>query len=145
MKDAKAIPLTLDIIKKFNLEDRIIFGAVERTINKELQKQKPSSIPICADIESMMEFSQAYRQGQVNQNYSCKHDILGFFLEPHTRAMLTKHLVDTIHQTGKPFAVVGSLLDDVNVQKQMIEFGVDILFTDRPDILRQTFDSYLKN
>ncbi|CAF0949044.1 unnamed protein product [Rotaria sordida] len=144
MKDATAIPLTLNIIKRYNIENRIIFGAVNRIINKELQKQKFSSIPICADIETMMKISQDYKQGRLNENYLYEHDILGFFLESHTRSILNKHLIDTIHKAGKPLALVGSLLDDSNVQREMIELGIDILFTDRPDILRQTLDSYSK-
>jgi glycerophosphoryl diester phosphodiesterase len=144
MKDANAIPLTLDTIRRYNLEDRVIFGAVDRTINQQLQKQKFPSIPICVDIETMMKFTQIYRQDQLDDNYPYEHDILGFFLESHTRSLLTKHLVDIIHKAGKPLALVGSLLDDPTVQKEMIELGVDILFTDRPDILRQTFDSYSK-
>jgi glycerophosphoryl diester phosphodiesterase len=143
MKDAKAIPLTLDAIKKYNLEDRIIFGAVDRTINKELQKQKSSSIPLCIDIETMMTIAQIYKQGQLKDNYPYEHDILGFFVESSTRPMITKHLISTLHKAGKPLALVGSLLDDPKVQQEMIELGVDILFTDRPDVLRQTFDSYL--
>jgi glycerophosphoryl diester phosphodiesterase len=142
MKDAKAIPLTLDAIKRYNLEHRVIFGAVDRSINNELQKQKFSDIPICADIDTMIKISEVYKQDQLNGTYPFEHDILGFFVEPYTRAMLTKHLINTIHQAGKPLALVGSLLDDPIVQKEMIELGIDILFTDRPDVLRQTLNSY---
>jgi hypothetical protein len=56
-----SVPLTLDAIKRYNLENRVIFGAVDRIINKELQKQKFTSIPICVDIETMMEFSHVYK------------------------------------------------------------------------------------
>ncbi|UJR20323.1 hypothetical protein I4U23_023454 [Adineta vaga] len=142
MKDANAITLTLQAIEQYQIQDRIIFGAVDRCINQELQKQKPSSIPLCADIETMMKIAQAYKQGHLNEKYPLEHDILGFFLEPHTRAILTSHLIDTIHKTGRPLAIVGSLLDDPKIQKEMIELGIDILFTDRPDILRQTLNSY---
>ncbi|CAF2749769.1 unnamed protein product [Rotaria sp. Silwood2] len=141
MKDAKAIPLTSDTIKRHNLEYRVIFGAVDRTINKKLQKQKFSSIPICTDIETMMKISEAYRKGELNENYPYERDILGFFLEPHTRSKLTEHLINTIHKAGKPLALVGPLLDDQKVQQEMIELGIDVLFTDRPNIFRQTFDS----
>jgi glycerophosphoryl diester phosphodiesterase len=92
----------------------------------------------------MKKISQIYKPDQLDENYPYEHDILGFFVELHTRAMLTKHLIDTIHKSGKPLAFVGSLLDDPIIQKEMIELGVDILFTDRPDALRQTFDSYSK-
>jgi glycerophosphoryl diester phosphodiesterase len=144
MKDSTAIPLTLQAIQQYDLQDRVIFGAVDYSINKAVQQQKPSSIPICADIQSMMNISQAYKQGRLNEKYPFEHDILGVFLESHTRAMLTPHLIETIHRTGRPLAIVGSLLDDPTVQKEMIELGVDILFTDRPDVLRQTLDSYSK-
>ena len=142
MKDAQAIPLTLDAIQRYHLEDRVIFGAVDRSINRELQQQKFPSIPLCADIDTMMKFSQSYKQGQVDEKYPYEHDILGFFVESNTRAMLTPHLFHTLHKAGKPLALVGSLLDDPKVQREMIELGVDILFTDRPDVLRKTFDSY---
>ena len=128
MKDANAIPLTLQAIQKYKIEDRVMFGAVDRPINKELQKQKPSSIPLCADVESMMKIAQAYKQGQLNESYPFEHDILGLFLEPNTRAILTSHLVDTIHKTGRPLALVGSLLDDPAVQREMIQLGVDNYF-----------------
>ena len=144
MKDARAIPLTLQTIHQYQLEDRVIFGAVDRAINRQLQKDKFPSIPICADIETMMKFAQDYRQGHVNASYPYEHDILGFFLESHTRNLLDKRLINTIHQAGKPLALVGTLLDDQQVQKEMIELGVDILFTDRPDILRQTLNEYCK-
>lgn len=145
MKDAEAIPLTLDTIRRYHLEDRVIFGAVDRAINLQLQRQKSPSIPICADANTMLKFTQNYLQGQVNAAYTYEHDILGFFLESHTRNLVTKTLLDTIHRAGKPLALVGSLLDDRQVQKEMIELGVDILFTDRPDILRETLNQYTKN
>ena len=144
MKDARAIPLTLDIIRRYHIEDRVIFGAVDRSINLQLQREKFPSIPICADSNTMIKFAENYRQDQVNAAYPYEHDILGFFLESHTRNLLTKALVDTIHQAGKPLALVGSLLGDRQVQKEMIELGVDILFTDRPDILRETLNQYVK-
>ncbi|CAF5176602.1 unnamed protein product, partial [Rotaria sp. Silwood1] len=36
MKDIKAIPLILGAIKQYNIENHVIFGAGDRTINKEL-------------------------------------------------------------------------------------------------------------
>ncbi|CAF5120353.1 unnamed protein product [Rotaria sp. Silwood1] len=36
MKDIKAILLTLGAIKQYNIENHVIFGAGDRTINKEL-------------------------------------------------------------------------------------------------------------
>ena len=144
MKDANAIPLTLDAIRRYNLEDRVMFCAVDQTINQQLRKLKPSTIPICADVETMTKFTQMYLQGQVDENYPYEHDILGFFLAANTRSLVNKHLIDTIHKAGKPLALVGTLLDDPSIQKEMIELGADILFTDRPDILRQTLDSYSK-
>ncbi|CAF5067740.1 unnamed protein product, partial [Rotaria sp. Silwood1] len=88
MKDIKAIPLILGAIKQYNIENHVIFGAGDRTINKEFR---------------------------LNDNFSYEHDILALILGPHTRSILNKHLVDTIHKAEKPLAIVGSLLDDSNV------------------------------
>ncbi len=38
MKVAKAIPLTQDAVKRYHLEHRIIFDAIDRSINKEMMK-----------------------------------------------------------------------------------------------------------
>ena len=141
MKDATAIPLTLDAIHRHQLTDRVIFGAVDRRINVEVHKAKPHSIPLCADVETMMQIVEVYRQGQLTASYPYDHDLLGFFVEAHTRAAITADLIESIHRAGKPVAVVGSLLDRDEVQREMIQLGLDILFTDRPDVLRQTLDS----
>ncbi|CAF3820659.1 unnamed protein product [Rotaria sp. Silwood1] len=95
------------------------------------------------NIENHVIFGADYKQDRLNDNYSYEHDILALFLGPHTRSILNKHLVDTKHKAEKSLANFGSLLDDSNSQKEMIELGIDILFTDRPYILRQTLDSYL--
>ena len=86
-----------------------------------------------------------YRQGHLTVSYPYEHDLLGFFVETHTRAAITADLIESIHRAGKPVAAVGSLLDRDDVQREMIQLGFDILFTDRPDVLRQTLDSTANN
>lgn len=142
MKDEEAIPLTLKLIEEMHLHDRVMFGAVDRTINEQVRKQKPSSIPLCADVQTMKTIVQDYQQGKLTNEYPYKHEILGLFLEEFTRKLINPDFLHRLHQAGKPVALVGSLLDRVDVQKEMIQLGVDILFTDRPDILRQTLNSY---
>ena len=144
MKDAEAIPLTLTLIDEHRLDDRVIFGAVDPSINEQLRQRKPASIPLCADVRTMETIVETYQQGRLTDTYPYQHDILGLFLEEHTRRLLTKDFLDRIHRAGKPLALVGSLLDRVDVQNEMIRLGVDILFTDRPDVLRQTFDAQLR-
>ena len=141
LKDIEAIPLTMNAIKRYQLEDRVIFGAVDRAINLQLQRAKLPSMPICVDVESMTNIAQAYQRGELNAQYPFEHDILGFFLESSSRSLVTKDLLTRIHSLGKPLSLVGSLLDRPDVQREMIDLGVDILFTDRPDLLRQTLDS----
>jgi hypothetical protein len=41
------------------------------------------------------------KQGQLDDNYPYEHDIIGFFVEPHTRSFLTKDLINTIHKAGR--------------------------------------------
>lgn len=141
MKDAEAIPLTITLIDARRLHDRVIFGAVDPSINERLRQLKPASIPLCADVETMKTLVHDYLHGRLTDEYPYQHDILGLFLERHTRPLLTKDFLDRIHRAGKPLALVGSLLDHVDVQNEMIQLGVDILFTDRPDVLRQTLHS----
>lgn len=52
--------------------------------------------------------------------------------------MLKPELFDAIHERGKWIAVFGEDLDDPATQQRLIQLKADIIFSDRPDILRQT-------
>jgi len=61
-----------------------------------------------------MNFLVFIKQVQLDDNYPYEHDIIGFFLEPHTRSFLTKDLINTIHN-----------LMIRMFKKEMIELGID--------------------
>ncbi len=57
---------------------------------------------------------------------------------------MSKDIFDALHAKGRSIAVFGPLLDDPKVQRKLLDWKTDVLFTDRPDIFRETIDDYYK-
>ena len=59
------------------------------------------------------------------------------------RPVITPRFVRDIHRRGrKIFAFV---VDDPLEQRQLLDYGVDGIMTDRPDVLRNTLDEWGNN
>jgi len=50
----------------------------------------------------------------------------------------SKGLVDALHQAGCQVLVCGDALDSEEIQLQCIDYGVDFIMSDRPDVLTNT-------
>jgi len=137
MKDKNAIGPTLKVIEDRNISDRVIFGAVSPDINARLLEVKPPNIPIAADFSTMMTVYRTFLTGGF-KDLHLRHDILGFIVDDRTKHLLTPQLFEAFHARGKWIAVFGELLNDPAMQKWMVDLKADIIFSDRPDILRQT-------
>ncbi|CAF0982495.1 unnamed protein product [Didymodactylos carnosus] len=119
-----------------------MFGAVDYQINQAVKNLKPPDIPLCADVQTMMKIAYIYEStGTFNEALVKNHDIVGIFVEKNTLSILKEDLFKLFHQYEKPIALVGGELDNPQIIKDMIRYGADILFSDRPDVLRQTLDS----
>ncbi len=55
---------------------------------------------------------------------------------------MTENLVKAVHKKGKKIAVFGPDLNEVEMQKFCVRIGVDYLFADRPDLLRQVITEH---
>jgi len=58
----------------------------------------------------------------------------------NTENILTVQLIQELQKRGRKIALFGEQLDHSSVQKKYLEYGVDFLLSDRPDILRKTVD-----
>jgi len=140
-KYKEAVEQVLALVEKNQLWDRVILGSVVGGTNNLLSSLRPNKgIPVCTDAASTTGTILAHFTGMSSLN-TITHDIFGFMLFPSTSGFWKKSLVDTIHAKGKPIMLCGA--DSREDIMEGIEWGVEIILTNRPDILRQTFDEYI--
>jgi len=73
-----------------------------------------------------------------------QHHMAGLKISEEISPFITKGLINELHQRKRKIALFGPLLDEKSVQEDMIKMGIDILLTDRPDLLRINFDNHVK-
>ena len=150
LKHIPAIPQVVKLINQHNWQHRVMYGAVDQKINKAAQialAALPTTTPLCADVQTMKEFTAAYDKDHRLSDFDWtvqlgKHTAVGWFVEPHSGVtkLLTQSLIDLVHSHHKMVFLVGTALDDPATQRHYISMGVDVLFVDRPWVLRQTLD-----
>jgi len=138
IKTLSAISPTLKIVEERGISDRVIMGAVEESVNKELMRLKPQHIPAAPDIVSTLKAYLLYEFGLL-RFFRFSHHIFALHLSNTTRYAVTDSgFLQACKARGRKTAVFGPLLDEPQWQKKCIDIGVDIIFSDRPDILATT-------
>jgi len=135
-KDEDSALKTINVVKERGIEDRIILGAVPTETNALLQLLKSPIVPLVSDSSASIHFVMSHLGG--NTAIEVSHNIIGFFFSPATMMFFSAELVAAAHKSGCKFIVVGDVLDNEAFQKQCIDCGVDIILSDRPDILSRT-------
>jgi glycerophosphoryl diester phosphodiesterase len=102
-----------------------------------VKEVKPKHIPLAVDIKTMLGLSVMYGLGRLS-GHQIDHEIVGFFVDHRTMKMLTKKFFDALHAKGCWVAVFGPLINDASAQKLFVEWGADMIVTDRPDVLNQS-------
>jgi len=133
-KQVDAAKRTLEVVKERGFDKRIILGSVVPETNAFLAKEKPLHVPLVSDAATTIKFTPWLAMG-VTCNWT--HDIFGYFLTPSTSLFFSKNVVEQVQKQGKKVVVAGFSLDDREVLKNLLAWGVDIVMTDRPDILRE--------
>ena len=113
-------------------------SVIGETNNFLLQyRERYPYIPVCTDITETFKITIAYLLGLLNL-CSFTHDIYGFVLCKATAPFWGKGLVDAIHNEGCRVAVSG-YGEELNKPERLlecIEYGVDFIMSDRPDLLQ---------
>jgi glycerophosphoryl diester phosphodiesterase len=133
-KDEDSVIKAMQIVNERNIEDRIIVGAVSPAINQLLGFLKSPAVPITSDTTGTLEF--VMQKGIITGEL--RHNIIGYIFSPATMMFFSPDLVTAAHALGCKFAAVGSPLDFSKFQKQCIDWGIDLILTDRPDVLAET-------
>jgi len=139
-KDIVSVDLALQVVNERKMGHRIILGSVDQECNAMLGKLKPKDVPLITDVSATLAIVSSYYTGFLNW-YTFQHNIFGYILTTGTSMFWSKGLVDAMHNVGCKVLVCGEALDREEIQRECIEFGVDFIMSDRPDILAQTMRS----
>jgi len=140
-KHKNAVAPTLKVLEDFKILDRVILGAVPPAVNKELLRLRPKTVPVIADAKTMLYTVGLHQIGLINWA-PIKHEVVGFYVDTRTIGWITDLIITRLLKMGYWIGVFGPLLDDPNIQKRFIDLGVQLIVTDRPDVLRKTIASY---
>jgi len=136
IKDERVVPMLPEIIKKWNLSERIIVGAVFPSVNKAIRLIIPKNIPIAPDFKSVLLLILSYILG-LSWILPTRHSMMGSHISEMTKNILTPGLFLDWKNRNMKVIIFGEGLNDAETQKHCIREGVDILLTDRPDILKE--------
>jgi hypothetical protein len=120
------------------LHNRIICGAVAPSVNRVLLAARLPWIPCAVDFISMLKILVLYWLGLLWLVYPLQHQILGFFVNDRTERVMSKRLFRTLQEAGSVVALFGPGTNDRASQLKYLDMGVDMLVSDRPDILQST-------
>jgi len=138
-KEEEAVFKTMEIVQERGIQDRVILGSVASEANRVLGLLKNPTMPLITDAQTTISLVTSYMMGGFG-SYEMQHDIVGYILSPQTQMFFSKGLVDAIHNKGCRFLITG--IDTPAQQQQCIDWGVDFILSDRPDILTETLTKH---
>jgi len=141
IKDERVVPMLPEIIKKWNLSERIILGAVFPRVNKAIRSTLPKTIPIAPDFSSVLSLMLGYVLG-LSWLMPTRHSMMGSHISELTKNILTPGLFTNWRNRNMRIILFGEGLNEAESQKCCIREGVDILLTDRPDILKEVLENF---
>jgi len=134
-KEVDAAEKTLAVVKQRGFDKRIILGSVVPATNAFLAANKPEHVPLVTDAGTTVKFTPWLSLGVACDWKSW--DAYGYFLLPATSYFFSENIVKQVHKQGKLVVVAGGSLNNVEVLKNLIAWKVDIIMTDRPDLLAE--------
>jgi len=140
-KGQRPVQPTLDLVEEYGIWDRVILGSVVGDTNTLLRTLRKHSVPVTSDAATTTSMTIGHFSGLLSF-CTISHDIFGYMLFPTSSNFWKKSLVDAMHKLGLPVLLCGA--DTEEEQIQCIEWGVDIILTNDPGVLRNTLDKYQK-
>ncbi|GJP36289.1 hypothetical protein CLOM_g8285 [Closterium sp. NIES-68] len=133
----KAVAPTLEMVREYGLEQRILMGAVPPIANREVLRLKPKFVPATPDLHSMILMYICYVVG-ILWLIPMRHEMVGTTAYRWGYKVLNRDFVAAFHKRGRWVSVFGDYIDHKEGQEECIAMGCDMLFSDRPDILHDT-------
>jgi len=143
IRDPNAVVPTLNIIKDRNLADKFILTTLNDHISSLLNDFMPPDMLSAPRIHgsAMYTIARALEGKHPLPDHVLRHDMFLFVLNERSEEYFTPSLFELIRARGKHIAVYGETLDDPEVIKKMVNLKADIIFSSRPEILRETFNN----
>ncbi len=138
-KEAEAARAAMRALEPYCLAHRVMLSAVFGEANGELQRLRPApSTPVATTIAETLRMLAYYETGLL-AHYTPQHDIYGFVLCKPTLLLWSARLIAAIHALGRRVAVFpwGDALNDPQRMRECLQWGVDYIFVDRPDLMQR--------
>ena len=127
-------PALAGIIKKQGAEDRVCVGSFSLRRIREFRRLMPFVVTAADPVEVA-----ALAAGRVSRSRTAAPSVfqvpLTHKVGPTTVTVLTKERVEAIHHVGRKVHVW--TIDDPDVMHRLIDWGVDGIVSDRPDLLKR--------
>eukprot|EP00271_Cylindrocystis_brebissonii_P007337 TRINITY_DN20717_c0_g1_i3.p1 TRINITY_DN20717_c0_g1~~TRINITY_DN20717_c0_g1_i3.p1 ORF type:complete len:371 (+),score=36.03 TRINITY_DN20717_c0_g1_i3:157-1113(+) len=140
-KEPDAVKGTMELVREYGIEERVICGAVPPAANKEVLRLKPPCVPTTPDINSMIFLYVCYLLGLL-WLVPLRHEIVGTTVYRWGYRVLTENMVKAFHKRNRLMAVFGDYIDSKEGQMDCMALGCDFLVTDRPDVLHTSIDAW---
>ena len=138
-KDTLSLKMSLKMIDGYGIGNRFALGSVITSTNAYIinYRERYPDVPNCTDIINTFKMTLDYYLGLLNL-HTFEHTMYGFVLCKATLPFWGKGLVDAMHNHGCRVTVsgFGEELNKPERLRECIEYGVDFIMTDRPDILQ---------
>lgn len=108
--------------------------------NAAVRKVVPKSVPIAPDVKSVIILIFSYILG-LSWLVPTRHVLMGSHISDLTKRILSPGLYTEWKKRNMKIILFGEGLNDEETQRHCIKEGVDILLTDRPDLLKEVIRS----
>lgn len=141
-KDCLCYKMAIKMIEHYPIEGRYVLGSVMSDANRLIRQTRPSaSIPIIGDILTTLAVIAAYYTGTIRL-FNFEHNWIGFVLCKPNVAFFNAGFFKAIKHCGIKTLVSG-FGEEMNQElrlRQCIEYEIDYIMTDRPDLLQKLLE-----
>ncbi|MGV8845604.1 glycerophosphodiester phosphodiesterase [Tessaracoccus sp.] len=133
LKAPRAVDLLVETLTRHGAGDRVCVGSFARARLTRFRRSLPQAVTAASTLEVM-----AMAAGRVQRRAS-RADVVFQVPETYTRGtftvpLVTPRTVRAVHAAGRKVHVW--TIDDAETMHRLIDWGVDGIVTDRPDVLK---------
>ncbi len=126
------------LIQKYGMEKRVIVSSFQQKIVARFQQLSAGQVAVGAGTTEVTQFVLAYKL-HFPGLYQRKSDILAIPLRSYGINLKDPALITAAHHLG--MQIHYWTIDDKTTMQELIALGVDGIFTNRPDLLKEVISS----
>jgi len=157
LKSLNIAKQVFQVVESYQLMDRIIIGAMDDAINREMMTHKPSHVPSTCSLHDTIRlitkwslpFGNYWFSNEITQ---IKHNVIMFplgysiFAGITCASFLSADFVSELHKNNKKIWVYGPGLDLVDLQNHAFKsLKVDAIIADLPDLALSNLEKDIEN